>query len=253
MKLLIQPVSLCGEAGGGLQEFEIKRAVGCGGFSRVFLVRSRQDGKFYAMKLLGKELLVRKQGLVMGERKVMVQLAHPFLAKLHCCFESGRHVVFVLEYYPGGELFSLIKRCRKMSEAVSRFYIVEILLGLEELHANGIAYRDIKPENILLDREGHVCIADFGMVKFGMARGKAFSFCGSPEYMPPEIISKRGHTLTADFYSLGALLYELVTGLPPFYSRDPQQIYQATVNSEPTYPAFLSSTIVSLLQGLLCK
>jgi serum/glucocorticoid-regulated kinase 2 len=252
---LIQPTSFCGERPVSLQQFEIKRAVGCGGFSRVFLVRSRKDGRFYAMKLIGKELVVRerKQRLVMGERNVMVQLSHPFLAKLHCCFESPRHVVFLLEYYPAGELFALIKRCRKMNESFSRFYIVEILLGLEELHANGIAYRDIKPENILLDREGHVCIADFGMVKFGMAEGKAFSFCGSPEYMPPEIIAKRGHTLTADFYSLGALLYELVTGLPPFYSRDPEQIYEATVKSELFYPAFLSESIVSLLQGLLCK
>lgn len=142
-----------------------------------------------------------------------------------------------------------------MSEGMARFYMVGVLLALQKLHEAGVAYRDIKPENILLDKEGHVHLSDFGLVKTGLKSdtSRAYSFCGSPEYMPPEIVARKGHTLSADYYSLGALLFELVTGLPPFYSRNPEKIYTATLKQKMVYPSHLSSELKSLLEGLLCK
>ena len=114
---------------------------------------------------------------------------------------------------------------------------------MEKLHEAGIAYRDLKPENVLLDRQGHAHLGDFGLAKPGLKDedSRAFSFCGSPEYMPPEIISKEGHSVTADFYSLGALLYELMTGLPPFYNKDPAKIYKSTVSEPLSYFSHFSN------------
>lgn len=144
-----------------------------------------------------------------------------------------------------------------MNENVAQFYMVEMLLGLEEIHKNGIVYRDFKPENILIDMSGHIKIADFGLAKpeIWSTRDKAYSFCGSPEYMPPEMILKKGHSLAVDFYCLGALLYELVTGLPPFYSRDPDQIFEGTVKKPLTFPKHtrLSEDLKELLRSLLNK
>lgn len=123
------------------------------------------------------------------------------------------------------------------------------------MHRSGIAYRDLKPENILLDKDGHACISDFGLVKPGLKNpsNRAYSFCGSPEYMSPEVVAKKGHSLCADFYSLGALLFELLTGLPPFYSRDPEQIYKGTLNGSLVIPSYLSENAKDLLMKLLCK
>jgi serum/glucocorticoid-regulated kinase 2 len=122
---------------------------------------------------------------------------------------------------PGGELFYYLKSVKRMSEEEARFYFIEILYGLMYLHQQNIIYRDLKPENLLINHDGHVKIADFGLSKVGLeAREVTYSFCGSTEYMPPEMIQKTGHSYGVDFYTLGALLYELVTGLPPFYSRN---------------------------------
>ena len=128
----------------------------------------------------------------MNEKNIMAELNHPFLIEMKFSFESKESLIFVLELCPGGELFSLVKKFRYMEEEMAKFYAIEILLGLDEIHKNHIIYRDFKPENILIDMDGHVRIADFGLAKPNITskKGKAFSFCGSPEYMPPEMILK---------------------------------------------------------------
>ena len=141
-----------------------------------------------------------------------------------------------------------------MKEEQARFYFIQILYGLMHLHQQNIIYRDLKPENLLINYDGHIKIADFGLSKIGLGnRDVTYSFCGSTEYMPPEMIQKSGHNYGVDFYTLGALLYELVTGLPPFYSRNQDEIRQAIVNDELTFPDYvtLSSEIKNLLTGLL--
>lgn len=136
----------------------------------------------------------------------------------------------------GGELFYHLSRNKKLSEFASKFYFVEILLGLEHLHSLDIVYRDVKPENILLDIDGHVRIADFGLSKVIPPRQRSFSFCGSPEYMSPEMLACIGHDKRLDIYCLGALLFEMLTGLPPFYNRDQSVMYETIMASEVTLP-----------------
>ena len=158
----------------------------------------------------------------------MTKISHPFLLKLEYAFETKDYLAFAMEYCSGGELFFHLRKVKRMSEEMARFYFWEICLAIEYLHNRGIIYRDIKPENIFLDHEGHIRIGDFGLSKPDMDTNElTYSFCGSPEYMPPEIILKTGHTYTVDYYCMGALLYELVTGLPPYYSTNHDDIYES--------------------------
>ena len=151
----------------------------------------------------------------------MISVENDFVTPLHCAFETRFYIAFVLEYCAGGELFYHLRKLHRLSEADAKFYFVEICIGMAYLHSKGIVYRDIKPENILLDLSGHLLLSDFGLSKPNMnPENFAYSFCGSPEYMAPEMLLKTGHNFMVDCYCLGALLYELVTGLPPFYSHN---------------------------------
>ncbi|KAL4450299.1 hypothetical protein ABPG74_009005 [Tetrahymena malaccensis] len=242
----------------GLESFHLIRCIGLGGFSRVYLVQKKDTGKMFALKLIDKKFIIenKKEVIVQNERNIMASIAHPFLLKLEYSFESKSYLGFCMEYCAGGELFYHLRRIKRMSEEMARFYFVEICLGIDYLHKRHIIYRDIKPENILLDLDGHVRIGDFGLSKPDMDINEhAYSFCGSPEYMAPEMLMKVGHTYTVDFYCLGALLYELVTGLPPFYSHDTDAIYQRILSEDLDFPDHveLSIELKNLLKGLLAK
>ena len=192
--------------------------------------------------------------IIQNERDIMIALNHPFIVKLFASFESSTYLVFVLEYCSGGELFFLLRKVRRMSEEEAFFYFSEICFAMKHLHENNIVYRDIKPENILIDFDGHLRIADFGLSKPNMQPDDvAYSFCGSPEYMAPEMLLKSGHSFQLDLYCLGALLYELVTGLPPFYSRNREEVCKKILNQKLTFPIPLSVEIKDLLTFLLHK
>ncbi|CAD8161916.1 unnamed protein product [Paramecium octaurelia] len=241
-----------------LRDFEFIRCIGTGGFSKVYLVRQRQTGKYFAMKLIEKGPIIQqnKQKIIQNERDIMCLIDDPFVVKMYYAFESRRFFVFVLEYCSGGELFFLLRKIKRMSEKDAFFYFSEICLGMKTLHSSNIIYRDIKPENILIDLDGHIRIADFGLSKPNMIETEnAYSFCGSSEYMAPEMLLKSGHTFQLDLYCLGALLYELITGLPPFYSRNLEEIYQRILNQKLNFPPQLqlSSSIKNLLTNLLAK
>ncbi|CAD8127096.1 unnamed protein product [Paramecium sonneborni] len=241
-----------------LKDFIFIKCIGIGGFSRVYLVKMKQDGRFYAIKLIDKQFILKykKQGIVQNERDIMTVLDHPFINKLMFAFESKNFIVFVLEFCSGGELFWQLRQVKRMTEEQARFYFAEICLAMCYLHSLSVVYRDIKPENILIDMDGHIRIADFGLSKPNMSEEDyAYSFCGSPEYMAPEMLLKVGHNIQVDHYCLGALLYELVIGLPPYYSRNTEEIYQSILTEELTFPNQINLTdqIKDLLQGLLCK
>ena len=154
----------------------------------------------------------------------------------------------------GGELFFLLNRVGKFPESSARFYFAQLLLAVEYLHENRIMYRDLKPENVLIDVDGHVKLADFGLCKrFERNHARSFSFCGSPEYMSPEMLVGEGHDFRVDLYSLGAILFEMLTGLPPFYSADTRAMYAAILSEELDFPSYLSSDAVALLSALLHK
>jgi protein-serine/threonine kinase len=174
---------------------------------------------------------------------------------MHWAFQSQHYLFIVLEFCPGGEIFYHMNKVLRFSERVAKFYFAEIVLALEYLHTRSIFYRDLKPENILLDQDGHVKLADFGISRPHFTeRDRANSFCGSPEYMSPEMLKQgRIHGRTLDFYSLGALLFEMLTGLPPHFSENRDEMYRKILHNKVEYPKYLSPMAKSLLKGLLVK
>merc|ERR1712093_665410 len=206
------------------------------------------------MKMLRKENLVKRNQVehTRAERSVLETATHPFIVNLVYAFQTPRKLYFVLEYCPGGELFFHLSRAGRFSEGRCRFYASEILLAIEYLHRLNIVYRDLKPENVLLDSDGHVKITDFGLSKEGISDNVgAKSMCGTPEYLAPEILDKKGHGKAVDWYSLGALMYEMLTGLPPFYTRDREKLFERIRRGELQYPTYVTPVAKTILQSLL--
>lgn len=239
-----------------LQDFEMLRVVGKGSFGKVLQVRKKNTRDIYAIKVLKKDHIFKRNQVehTKTERRVLEQINHPFIIGLHFACQTDKKLYLVLEYCPGGELFFHLGRARRFTEQRAKFYAAEILLALEYLHSLDVIYRDLKPENILLDADGHVKLTDFGLSKEGVPDNKsANSFCGTPEYLAPEILKRTGHGKAADWWSLGALLYEMLTGMPPFYSRDRDRLFDKILNSEIRYPAYFSPKAKSILSELMQK
>ena len=173
---------------------------------------------------MSKKFILEEQGRyeqVFGELKVMQRLGnHPFVIKLFAAFHSKEYLHFVVDFCSGGELFYLLQNKRLFTEQEAKFYFSEILLGLEFIHDQNVLYRDLKPENIFIDIDGHIKLADFGLSKIQKQGDLNETYCGSAEYMSPEMLNGDCYSYGIDYYSLGAVLYEMVTGLPPFYSTD---------------------------------
>ncbi|MES1912266.1 MAG: hypothetical protein MHM6MM_004569 [Cercozoa sp. M6MM] len=200
-----------------VDDFDLLAVVGKGSFGKVMQVRHKRTGQIYAMKVLKKkELIKRKQVLhTRTERNVLVDVTHPFVVSLRAAFQTRGKLYMLLDYFNGGELFFHLRNDGQFSEERCRFYAAQIILALKCLHENGVVYRDLKPENILLDSEGFIKITDFGLSKDAMADGKlTHTFCGTPEYLAPEVLRNEGHARAVDWWSLGTLLFEMMTGLP---------------------------------------
>ncbi|EGR31007.1 protein kinase domain protein [Ichthyophthirius multifiliis] len=229
-----------------IQDFSFLKCLGKGGTSDVFLVRHKESCKLFALKMISKTHLTEFKRLeqLLRERKILIDASKtPFIATLHCCFESNSHLNFLLEFYCGGELFFHLQN-KKLSESESKFYFSQIL----------ICFEDLKPENIVLDVDGYVHLTDFGLSKIGMnSEEMTDSFCGSPEYMAPEVLARKGYNYSVDFYTLGAFLHELVTGLPPFYSDCTETILNNIANQELIIPQYLNNDLKCLLYQLLDK
>lgn len=237
-----------------MSTFEILKVIGKGSYSIVTQVRKKDTGMIYAMKSIEKKKII-KEGLqthILAEKKILSSVKSPFIAKLHWAFQTKNKLHIVLDFYPGGELYFQLKKLKVFTEDQAKFYFCEILLGIAKLHRHEIAYRDLKPENIVIDIDGHIRLTDFGLSKLDMYEN-SMSFCGSPEYMSPEIILGEGHSKVVDFYCLGALVYEMLTGLPPFYDRDKNKMHNKVLNEELVFPEHLSDECKSILKGLLDK
>ncbi|KAK3895161.1 hypothetical protein Pcinc_001127 [Petrolisthes cinctipes] len=239
-------------------DFEFLSVIGKGSFGKVLLARYHEDGKVYAVKILNKKLIVRRNETahVLSERSVLIKMMnHPYLVQLHFAFTTSHKIFFVLDYVSGGELFFHLQRERVFAEPRARFYAAEICLAMAYMHSKGIVYRDLKPENILLDTEGHVVLTDFGLCKEGLqsSSSKTGTFCGTPEYLAPEILKKQPYSRAVDWWTLGAVLYEMLYGLPPFYSRDTPAMYDAILNKPLKLKHTVSLRARSILQGLLQK
>lgn len=206
------------------------------------------------MKMLRKEHVVKRNQVehTKTERNVLEAVSHPFIVNMVYAFQTPKKLYFILEYCPGGELFFHLSRAARFSEGRCRFYAQEILLAIEYLHSHDIVYRDLKPENVLLDGEGHVKLTDFGLSKEGVSDNfSAKSICGTPEYLAPEILDRNGHGKAVDWYSFGALIYEMLTGLPPYYTKDREKLFERIRKGELQFPSYVTPTAKSLLEGLL--
>jgi serine/threonine protein kinase len=209
-----------------------KKQLGQGKFGKVFLVLKEDSSELFAMKVLQKKFLkqTNQNQQTLTERNILANSDCPFLAKLFFSFQDKNRLYLVMEYLQGGELFFHLTNESTFSEPRARFYISEILVGLEFLHSQGIIYRDLKPENILLDSKGHVRLTDFGLCKF-LDDGKTTkTFCGTPEYLAPEVILREEYGKAADFWSLGAVLYYMLSGTPPHYNYNKKEIFRKVVS-----------------------
>lgn len=241
-----------------LNDFVLKKVLGEGAYGKVMLVHDKNDeSKVFAMKVLNKENVVKRNQVehTKTERNVLRTATHPFIVQLYFAFQTPLKLYFVLEFCVGGELFFHLSRSDRFSDKQARFYASEILLAIEYLHSLDVIYRDLKPENILLDAEGHIKLTDFGMSREGVIDNIcARSMCGTPEYMAPEIILEVGHGKAVDWYSLGALIYEMLGQLPPHYAEeDDKNLYNRVLYEELTFPEHMSEHAKEMCAALLCR
>jgi len=234
--------------------FELLKVLGQGSFGKVFLVRKtvgRDAGTLYAMKVLKKATLkVRDRVRTKMERNILADVRHPFVVKLHYAFQTEGKLYLILNFLRGGDLFHRLSKEVMFTEEDVKFYLAELALALGHLHTLGIMYRDLKPENILLDADGHISLTDFGLSKEALDEKKAYSFCGTVEYMAPEVVSRKGHSFAADWWSYGVLMYEMLTGTLPFQAPNRKDTMTQILRAKLGMPGFLSSDAQSLLRAL---
>jgi len=207
------------------------------------------------MKVLNKKNILDNNELehTRTEKNILQKLAHPYLVNLNYSFQTADKLYFIMDYVNGGELFYHLQKEHKFPPDRVRFYAAEIVLGLEYLHNSGVIYRDLKPENILLTDEGHICMTDFGISKEGLLAedSRTATFCGTPEYLAPEVLEGKGYTKVVDWWSFGTLLYEMLIGIPPFYSQDVQQMYFKIMHAKLELPESMDKDTKGLVCGLL--
>ncbi|XP_026866068.2 serine/threonine-protein kinase N2 isoform X1 [Electrophorus electricus] len=241
-----------------MDDFRCISVLGRGHFGKVLLAEYKHTGKLYAIKALKKGDVVTRDEVdsLICEKRIFETInasSHPFLVNLHGCFQTCDHVCFVMEYSPGGDLMTHI-HTSIFTERQTRFYAACVLLGLEFLHQNKIVYRDLKLDNLLMDADGFVRIADFGLCKEGMGHGdRTSTFCGTPEFLAPEVLTDSTYTRAVDWWGLGVLIYEMLVGESPFPGDDEEEVFDSIVNDEVRYPRFLSPESASIMQKLLQK
>ena len=273
-----------------LQDFQLVKVLGKGCMGKVLLVRENASGHFFAMKSIHKKTIVNQREIEhsLSERHILTQLSlakHPFLVHLYGCFQSPSELFYIFQYYPGGDLATQLAIFRNFSLDRVKFYAVEIILALEALHSFGVIYRDLKPENILLAEDGHIALTDFGLSKqlvdnvmaaanpvyeqssddcgqlsycqkisgdLGLTR----TFCGTAEYLAPEILLGLPYSIAVDWWSFGTLIYEMAVGITPFWCENPLEMYHKVVNHPLTFPTTMresSDPQVNLFCDFLTK
>ncbi|CAF1086580.1 unnamed protein product [Rotaria magnacalcarata] len=237
-------------------QFELLQTLGAGSFGKVFLVRKvvgPDTGTLYAMKVLNKaSLKVRDRQRTKMERDILAQISHPFIVKLHYAYQTQGKVYLVLDFLRGGDLFTRLSKEVMFTERDVQFYLAELALALDHLHSLGIVYRDLKPENILLDSDGHIALTDFGLSKESVPTqdSKTFSFCGTVEYMSPEVVSRKGHSHVADWWSFGVLAFEMMTGHLPFHGANRKETMNLILKAKLAMPTYPSEEAQGLLRML---
>ena len=226
--------------------------LGTGTFGRVRLVTySHQKTLYFALKMMKKSEIIRLKQVehIKTEKNILMSIHHPFIVNLYAHFKDEKTLYMLMEFVIGGELFSQLRKVGRFSNDTARFYAAEIVLALEYLHNQDIVYRDLKPENLLIDRDGHIKITDFGFAK--IVKDRTWTLCGTPEYLAPEIIQSRGHGKAVDWWALGILIYEMLAGYPPFYDENPFGIYQKILAGKIDFPRHFDANAKDLVKKLL--
>lgn len=235
-------------------DFELQYLLGRGSFGDVYLVKHRETGQLYAMKVLSKEKIISRNlmNYAITERNVMSYITHPFIVGLNFAFQTNTKLVLIMDYCPGGDLGKLLEREGRVEESRARIYAAEVLLALDGLHSHDIIYRDLKPDNVVIDADGHVMLTDFGLSKEGITDSvMAQSFCGSVAYLAPEVLNRKGHGKGVDWYLLGVLLFEMIVGTPPYFTPNPQEMFKNIRTAPLVIPEYVSLEARDLLEGLL--
>uniref|UniRef100_A0A8C1SIQ2 cAMP-dependent protein kinase n=1 Tax=Cyprinus carpio TaxID=7962 RepID=A0A8C1SIQ2_CYPCA len=218
----------------GLDDFDRLKTLGTGSFGRVMLVKHKATDQFYAMKVLDKQKVVKLKQVehTLNEKRILQAVSFPFLVRLEYSFKVQYNVISLID-----------------SEPHARFYAAQIVLTFEYLHSLDLIYRDLKPENLLIDQHGYIQVTDFGFAK--RVKGRTWTLCGTPEYLAPEIILSKGYNKAVDWWALGVLIYEMAAGYPPFFADQPIQIYEKIVSGKVRFPSHFSSDLKDLLRNLL--
>jgi len=237
-----------------LKRYEPIALLGEGAFGQVYLARHSPSGDLRALKSVKKSLILPNQLLkyLITERRVLMAAQHPFIAQLYECFQTPSRLVLSMEYCAGSDLRSLLTCLGKLPESVVQLYAAEIFLALEYLHRNDIAYRDLKPENVVLDSKGHIRLVDFGLAKEGLGdHDETGSFCGSISYLAPEMIRESTHDKMVDWYQFGCLIYELLTGRPPYFAVELKDLLVLIEAGKVKYGGKITAAAQDLIQALL--
>ncbi|KAI9339119.1 kinase-like domain-containing protein [Pilaira anomala] len=245
-----------------VSNFDLIKVLGKGASGKVILAKNQMNQKLYALKTIKKawHITGREVEHVKKERDILATIAdvrHPFLVRLHQAFQDRHNLYLVLDYHAGSDLSTLLQRYVCFPPDVCRLYGAEIMMGLQELHRHGILYRDLKPENVLLAADGHVVLTDFGLSKMFDDPDSFYhstsTFCGTPDYMAPEIITGQAYSYPADYWSFGTMLYEMLVGVTPFAAEDPQAMFRRVLYDDLLFPSTMEIDAVELIAGLLCR
>lgn len=238
-----------------LDDFDIITVIGQGSFGKVVQCRLKRDGRVFAMKMLNKKSIIERGEVehTKAEKAILQSIQHPFLMCLHYSFQTSDKLYLVMDFVNGGELFYHLQQEHTFDNQRAKYYAAQIVLGLEYLHNRGIIYRDLKPENLLLDSDGNIKMTDFGLSKQGLnsSKDRTNTFCGTPEYLAPEVLQGRDYGKAVDWWSLGTLIYEMLTGLPPFYDEDVQKMYGLKLTADLEIPAEMDKDAADLVRKLL--
>eukprot|EP01137_Pigoraptor_chileana_P000721 Opistho-2@37340 len=249
-------VGKSGKKRASLDDFNLLSVLGRGSYAKVMLAEEKGSGHLFAMKIIKKERLLQDEDLdwILIEKHVLQLSAHPFIVGLHSCFQTESRLFFVAEYAAGGDLMSLMQRERRLTEPHARFYASEIVLALRFLHGHAVIYRDLKLDNVLIAGDGHVRLTDFGMCKEGIAYGeRTTTFCGTPNYIAPEVIRDPDYGHAVDYWALGVLLFEMVVGRSPFDARAEDELFEAILSRDVAPPKHLTPECAAAVKGLLTR
>jgi len=238
----------------GPDSFLLIDQLGKGSFGEVFEVKHKQTDQVYAMKILKKNKVMSGNLLryTITERNVLSYINHPYIVSLHYAFQTHNYLVLLLQFCPGGNLQRLIEKEKRLQDPLAQMYTGEVLLALNHLHQRKIVFRDLKPDNVVIDEVGHSMLTDFGLSKEGVSMQMGTkSFCGSIAFIAPEILQRKGHNHTVDIYGLGVLLFDMMTGMPPFYDNNREKLYHNIKHARLGVPRWVAKPASSLIYALM--